>query len=88
MINSADEISRMTLAGNTTAIKVNNLEEAKHMLLLCKLKINLFRCTFCLTNILNFDKYYSELMNIYLKIMEIENLKVCFATLITYFTNH
>ena len=80
MINSVDEISRMTLAGENTVIQVNNLVEAKNMLLLCQkeIKLNILSVDFV-------DMDYDELKNICLQIIKLKNLKVCFIILPFYY---
>ena len=70
----------MTLAGENTVIQVNNLVEAKNMLLLCQkeIKLNILSVDFV-------DMDYDELKNICLQIIKLKNLKVCFIILPFYY---
>ena len=78
LTNSAEDITRMTLAGEKTEIKVSTLEEMKNMLFLCQLETNLYRlnATLC-------DKEYDELVKLFLQIINLKNLKVCYILLLT-----
>ena len=75
LINSAEDITLMTLAGKKTHIEVISVEEINNMLLLCQLETNLDHL------VVLFEEDYKEIINILLQIIKLKNLKVCFILL-------
>ena len=74
LTNSADEITRKTQAGVSTIIEVYNLEDLKRFYTLCKLKTSLDSLWLYLLD----ENEYDELMKLFLQIIKLPHLKVCF----------
>ena len=74
LTNSADEITRMTQADKETVIEVNSLESLNYFFILCKLEISLHGLHLYLVD----ENEYDELMKLFLQIIELPHLKVCF----------
>ena len=75
VIDSATEITRMTLAGKKTLVQVYSLEELEHIFLLCKMETNLYRLDIKFPDYYEYD--YFMFMLVFSEIIKLQSLKVC-----------